>query len=166
MSNNATLDPSKHRIRIAGYLMTGFAPDIGFNSSMDTEAYGKIVGNRGLGGFTRTISGAATITINLMAQSADNTFLSTLYAADAAGGGVLVPLTKTTENAGLLVEGGLVRVNKMPDTSDGSSAVVTWTLISVNYTKFVGGYDATAIANTLEELQAIIAQAPPIQAPV
>lgn len=166
MSNNATVDPSQHRIRLGAYLLTGFAPDIGYSSTFDVDEFSTIVGNRGLGAFRRTISQAATITLNLMNTSQDNDFLSLMRLADIKGGGVLVPLTKTTVNNNLLVEGGLVRIVKNPDTNDGPAGIITWTLKSVNFTKFIAGYGPTITAFTREEMQAIIDNAAPLPAPV
>jgi hypothetical protein len=166
MSNQATVDPGLCTINIAGHTLTGFADGVGYQSSFDVDRYGKVVGNRGLGAFSKTISAAATITLTLLNTSSDNDILSEIALADNVGGGVLVPLAKITANA-RIVETGAVRIVKIPDTQDGAGPYpVVWTLASLNFVKFVGGYEETPTFTNMDDLRELISQAPPVRAPV
>lgn len=167
MANQATVDPGLCTIVIAGYTLSGFADGVSFNSTFDVDRFSKTVGNRGLGAFGKTISGSATITLTVLNTSSDNDVLMLIATADNnTPGGVLVPLVKVTGNA-RITEGGDVRIMKIPDTQDGAGPYpVTWTLGSLNYVKFVGGYEETPVVTSIEELQALIDQAPPKRAAV
>lgn len=164
MSDQATIDPGLHVVSILGRRITGFAGENGYSSTMVANAFEVVVGNLGLAAFTRIRSGHAVITLELMPTSDDNDFLSLIHSADLTGAGGLVPLAKTLAN-GRTVEAGAVRIQKMPDTTQ-SNAPIVWTLLSANFVKFVGGYEKTPVFTTLEALQAAIAAAPPIPAPV
>lgn len=165
MANQATVDPGLCTINIAGYTLTGFADGVGYTSTFDVDRYGRIVGNRGLAARSKTISAAATITLNILNTSADNDILTTIFTADDLAGGVLVPLAKITANA-RIVEAGAVYIVKLPDTQDGGGQYpIVWTLGSMNFTKFVGGYEETPIFTTMDALRDLIANAPPVRAP-
>lgn len=165
MANQATVDPGLCTINIAGYTLTGFADGVGYTSSFDVDRYNTIVGNRGLSARSKTISAAATITLNILNTSEDNDILTTIFQADDVAGGALVPLAKITANA-RIVEAGSVYIVKLPDTQDGGGPYpITWTLKSMNFTKFVGGYDETPVFTTMDALRELIANAPPIRAP-
>ncbi len=167
MSNQATVDNALCTINIAGREFSGFADGVGYSAVFDTDRFTKIVGNRGLGAFGKTISGAATITLTLMSTSDDNDFLQLMSTADNVNpGGALVPLAKVTANA-RIKEAGMVRVMKIPDTQEGAGPYpVVWVLGSLNFVKYIGGYDETPVFTSAEALQELINQAPPVRAPV
>lgn len=167
MANQATVDNSLCTIIAAGYLFTGFADGVSFTSVYDVDRFTKLVGNRGLGAFGKTISNAAVITMNIMSTSADNDALMIMATADNnTPGGILVPMAKITANA-RIKEAGNVRVMKIPDTQDGAGAYpIVWTLGSLNWVKYVGGYDETPVFTSMEALQELIDQAPPVRAAV
>lgn len=163
MSDNATHDPKKYVVRVAGYRVTGFANGTGFNSTMAQPRAEVVVGNNGLAAYSITHSNAATITLTLMPGSDANDVFASILTADALAGR-LVPLWVTQEN-GRVAEGGFGRFVQQPDldVADTISPRV-WTFISANYKKFIGGQDATPIANTVDDINAIIAAASPIEA--
>ena len=165
MANQATVDPGACVIMLGTYTLTGFATDVGYTSSMRDTRWTATVGNRGLAARGKTVSGLATITLNILNTSVDNDFLSAMAELDdKTPGGFLVPLSKVTMNA-RIVENGLVYVTKVPDTQDGVGPYpVVWTLESMNFVKFVGGHLGPKIESpgTLEALQALIAKAPGI----
>lgn len=167
MANQATVDNGLCTIMIAGHTLTGFAAVVGYNSVMDVDRFVKIVGNRGLGAYGKTISGSATITLNIMSTSLDNDILMAIATADnVTPGGVLVPLEKLDANS-RCVEGGNVRIMKLPDTQSGGGPYpVVWILGSLNFTKFVGGWEETPVAASLERINELIAQAPPLPAAI
>jgi hypothetical protein len=167
MANQATEDPGLCTIVIAGYELTGFADGVGYQSSFDVERFNHIVGNRGLSARYKTISASATISLNILSTSADNDILTTIFTADnASPGGALVPLAKVTSNA-RIVEFGAVYIAKLPDTQQGGPAYpIIWPIRSMNFTKYVGGYEETPIYTSMDALKELIANAPPVRAPV
>ena len=91
MSDNATHDPKKYVVRVAGYRVTGFANGTGFNSTMAQPRAEVVVGNNGLAAYSITHSNAATITLTLMPGSDANDIFASILTADALAGR-LVPL--------------------------------------------------------------------------
>ncbi len=164
MSDQATIDSGLHVVDLMSIRVTGFAGENGYTSSMTDNSYEAIVGNLGLGAYTRIRSQRAVITLELMPTSAANRLLSLMHSADLAGVGGLVLLSKTVVNSKATVEAGAVRVQKWPDTTQ-SSAPIVWTLISTNFVKFIDGYETTPVFTTEAELLAVIAAAPPVPAP-
>ena len=163
MSDNATHDPRAYVVRVAGYHVTGFANATSFNSTMTQDRVTVEVGNNGLAAYTIMHSNAATITMTLMPGSDANDVFASILEADRLAGR-LVPLWVTQEN-GRVAEGGFGRFQRQPDLDIADTiSPRTWTFVSANYRKFIGGQDTTPIANTIDEINAILAAASPIEA--
>ena len=166
MSDNTTFDPKLCVVKVAGFEVTGFADATSYTSTMDEDWVSTVVGNNGLGAYVFRNSRAATITMTLMPGSNDNDkFMAALTADRLTPGGVLIPLWVTQQN-GRFNEGGFGRFVRPPDGNIANSLTpVVWTFKSLNFVKYIGGQDETPIANTIEELNALIARANSIQAP-
>jgi hypothetical protein len=168
MADQATHDPQLCTISIAGAPISGFASQDGFSVSYDSEKFTKLVGLRGLGAWNKNASNAATITLQLLASSANNATLAAIHLADVSTpGGILVPLIVMQQNSDTTVATGAVRVMKMPDLTVGAEMPTrTWMLGSLNWTMYVGGQNTTPIVSNMDDVRALIAAASAIPAAV
>jgi hypothetical protein len=155
MADQAVFDPKKVNILVAGIKITGFADATGFTAVMPDNLVEGVVGNNGLSAYLFSHSRRCDVTFTLMPNSVANAQFSAIFLAQRVTG-VAVPIMKNMTNGGF-VEGGTGYFVKMPDSSvENAVTPVVWSFLSLNWVKYVGPMDAAPVANTMEEVQALL----------
>lgn len=163
MADNGTQSYQSFNVIIGDHLFTGFARGDSYNAVYDEDQFQKLVGNRGFGAWIRMHGLGATITLELMAASADNAALMALFQADYnSNRGFGAPLIVRDTNGTDVQTASVVRVTKIPDNPRGDTvATRTWTLGTTRLITLYGG-NLGPIVGSVEQARALAAALPPL----
>lgn len=139
----ATYDPEEVIVTAGSADIDGFAPGNFITITMDSDQFNTVVGVRGDVVRSKTSNLSATITIRLLASSASNDLLSTIYNLDqnAPNGAGVFPLAirdSATGRATYLAANAWI--NKAPDVNfDAQDATMEWQIKAARLIRFDGG---------------------------